>query len=104
MDKKIIEIARNKSEKMFKSEHGDAKADMWICGDIKLPESKQDKCQECGTVIYFDPKVETRCQEGCKKICMKCAYYKHFEELSAYEQEFFIKIAKAKGWEIKKIK
>jgi hypothetical protein len=103
MDKKIMEIARSKSEQLFRSEHGQIKATAWICGEIKLPESKQANCMECNDIIFYDPTLEKNCQDNCKKICMKCAYFKHFEELSAYEQQFFIRIAKAKGWEIKKL-
>jgi len=93
----IVEKCRGASRKLFSSEHGDTKADVWVCGDTRILNGKKTKCSECGAECYYDTKCTDMMDGKHKKICLKCAFDNHLDDMSALEQDIIIQTAKMKG-------
>ena len=93
----LEQVSRKLAKHIHLSEHGKTeKAGLWICGDILLPSGKQANCSECGNVCYYDDELKTHMKKNHKKICIKCAYENHKEDMSALEQDIIKKMADKK--------
>lgn len=95
---RIEEICRERSKEICLSERGNIKAEVWICGDILLPNGKETKCSECGVICYYDTKLKNQMKKKHKKICLKCAWENHLEEMGALEQSIIRQVGKIRGW------
>lgn len=91
MEHIIEKICRERSKEIYFSEHGDKKATLWVCGDILLTSGKKAKCSECGQDCFYDTKLENLFDKNHKKVCLKCTYENHFDEMSALEQDIIKK-------------
>lgn len=102
INKELELLAREMSINVHKSEHGKEKAEIWICGDILLPNGAKAKCEECGKICYYDTKLSSKFFTTKHiKICTKCAYENHFDEMTALEQEIFTDFAIKNKWKLK---
>ncbi len=88
INKALEDFGRKKAIELFKGEHGKGlKAEIWICGFLKISTSKKTSCVDCGCDCYYDEKLKENFVQNHKKICMKCALENHKSKLSALEIE-----------------
>jgi len=100
--KQLEKQARKKSQEIYRGEHGDKKVSLWICGNLRLPEGRKTKCSECKDECYFDTNLKIQFEKKHKKICVKCAYKNHLNDMSALEREVIEERARYEGWDKKK--
>lgn len=97
-DRELELFCRERSKEIYLSEHGKKKANVWICGDILLEDGAETKCKECGIICYYDAKMIENMTKNVKKICLKCAWKNHLNDMSALEQNIIKHRAKMEGW------
>jgi hypothetical protein len=68
-----INEATKLAEDVFRSEHGNSKADYIICAPFVRDGMKKAKCIECGTACYHTKKMPDVVKKNLKKICIRCA-------------------------------
>ena len=66
---KARKLALNKHKRWNKGK----KADLWVCGNVKLWDGMEVKCDECGRVCYCDKKVKSVIAKKHTKMCIYCA-------------------------------
>ena len=82
----LVKLCRKRSKDICLSEHGNIKPKLWICGDILISSGKETECSECGVICYYDTKLENQMEKKHKKVCLKCAWKNHSEDMTALEQ------------------
>ena len=93
LEMKDLELqARKKSIEIYKGEHGNSRPNFWVCGNILLPNGAKTNCYHCQKVCYYDTKLRFQFTKDVKKICVRCAYEKFPENMTALEKEIIERI------------
>lgn len=92
VSKELESKARKLAIETYKGEHGNHKANLWVCGNILLPNGAKTKCHFCHKVCFYDKELKMNFIKNAIKLCVKCVYDKFPEHMTALEKEMIERI------------
>lgn len=87
IDEELEKALRKFAIDIYRGEHANKKANLWVCGNILLPNGAETKCHFCHKVCFYDKELKMNFTKNVKKVCPKCAYKLFLNDMSALEKD-----------------